>query len=106
VPAETHLRALFGVAAWRVLCRSERSAFMPILRNRELDLDIRELEARNKALQRDLLKDVTLEMDKPPLDVLGQAMHFLKARSVNVFHDLDTIQKAREAAKGSSPFLR
>jgi len=39
VPAETHLRALFGVAAWRVLCRSERSAFMPILRNRELDLD-------------------------------------------------------------------
>lgn len=71
--------------------------------NRELDLDIRELEARNKALQRDLLKDVTLEMDKPPLDVLGQAMHFLKARSVNVFHDLDTIQKAREAAKVSSP---
>ena len=38
-PAETQLRALFGAAAWRVLCRSERSAFLPILRNRELDLD-------------------------------------------------------------------
>jgi len=38
-PIETRLRELFGAAAWRVLCRSGRKAFLPILRNRELDID-------------------------------------------------------------------
>jgi hypothetical protein len=33
------LRARFGPAAWRVLCRSGRAAFLPILRNRDLSLD-------------------------------------------------------------------
>ena len=38
-PVATQLRQYFGAAAWRVVCRSSRSAFLPILRNRELDLD-------------------------------------------------------------------
>jgi hypothetical protein len=33
------LRARFGPAAWRVLCRSGRAAFLPILSNRDLSLD-------------------------------------------------------------------
>jgi len=33
------LRARFGPAPWRVLCRSGRAAFLPILRNRDLSLD-------------------------------------------------------------------
>jgi hypothetical protein len=37
--SETRLRARFGPAAWRVLCRSPHSTFGPILRNRDLDID-------------------------------------------------------------------
>lgn len=32
------LRDAFGAPAWRLLCRSPRSAFLPILRNRELSI--------------------------------------------------------------------
>ena len=32
------LRAAFGAPAWRIVCKSPRSAFLPILRNRELSL--------------------------------------------------------------------
>jgi len=32
------LRDAFGAPAWRILCRSPRSAFLPILRNRELSI--------------------------------------------------------------------
>lgn len=32
------LRGAFGVPAWRILCRSPRSAFLPILSNRELSI--------------------------------------------------------------------
>lgn len=32
------LRNAFGAPAWRILCRSPRSAFLPILRNRELSI--------------------------------------------------------------------
>lgn len=37
-PIEQCLRAAFGAAAWRVLCKSPKSRFLPILRNRELKL--------------------------------------------------------------------
>ena len=33
------IRARFPLAAWRLVCRSNRSAFLPILRNRQLTLD-------------------------------------------------------------------
>lgn len=33
------LRSAFGPAAWRVLCRTPKERFIPILRNRELSLD-------------------------------------------------------------------
>lgn len=36
---EQSLRAAFGLPGWRVLCRSPKSAFLPILRNRELNLE-------------------------------------------------------------------
>jgi hypothetical protein len=32
------LRAAFGVAAWRIVCRCPKACFMPILRNRELSI--------------------------------------------------------------------
>ncbi len=35
---EQSLRATFGAAAWRIVCRSPRERFAPILRNRELTL--------------------------------------------------------------------
>jgi len=38
-PDELRLRSLFGAPAWRVLCRTGRAAFVPILRNRDLTWD-------------------------------------------------------------------
>ena len=32
------LRTAFGAAAWRIVCRSPKASFMPILRNRELSI--------------------------------------------------------------------
>jgi hypothetical protein len=36
LPVELQLRSLFGPPAWRILCRSGRPPFVPILRNRDL----------------------------------------------------------------------
>lgn len=33
------LRAEFGAPAWRIVCKSQKSDFMPLLRNRDLSLD-------------------------------------------------------------------
>jgi len=33
------LRAAFGAPAWRIVCKSPKSSFLPILRNRELAMD-------------------------------------------------------------------
>lgn len=38
-PAESFLRKKFTPAAWRVLCRSPKECFVPILRNRELTFE-------------------------------------------------------------------
>jgi hypothetical protein len=38
-PVESILRKKFTSAAWRVLCRSPKECFVPILRNRELSLE-------------------------------------------------------------------
>lgn len=39
LPYATAIKSCFSAAAWRLLCRSDRSSFIPILRNQKLSFD-------------------------------------------------------------------
>lgn len=39
LPYATAIKSCFSAAAWRLLCRSDRSSFIPILRNQQLSFD-------------------------------------------------------------------
>jgi WD40 repeat protein len=67
--------------------------------NAELDEEASALEQEKRLLQRELMRDVSIDTAAPPQQQLSEAIMYLKARGVNSFHDLQHIQAAREEAK-------
>ena len=76
--------------------------------NDELGDDVSTLEQRKRLLQREAMRDVSIDSTAPPQQQLSEAIMYLKARGVNTFHDIQHIQQAREEAKskGAETVLR
>ena len=65
----------------------------------EADRNLQEAQDTKRQLQRDMLKDPSIDESAPKLSTLLQMMYLLKARGVNVKLHRDIIGQAREDAK-------
>lgn len=69
--------------------------------NRELDEEVELLLRQRRLLQRELLRDTSVDRSAPPQIQLSKAIFVLKARGVNTHHDMPQLAAAREEVRRS-----
>ncbi|CUG93016.1 Hypothetical protein, putative, partial [Bodo saltans] len=63
---------------------------------RDLDREVESRQQEKRVLQRELLRDYSVDQTLPIVDQLDKSIFFLKARGVNTYHDIETLATARE----------
>lgn len=85
------------------IAERERQVALIQAETRKEQMVLEEINKEKRALQRELMRDASLDTSKPVVEQLSQAVYLLKARGVNVQRDQVAIAAAREAASKKTP---